>query len=247
MIGCTNKTGSNHQEADSTSSSPIIGERIKSTADVRDTINGKILFTLNETTLVTCTPLENNWYLIGVMMDLDSNEFNIDSIKAGREIFVDGKEVGVIRNNTPASTSENGEGVWSMLYGYVPKENIDSNTIIENALKKKSETWLASRSFNNLQSFINNFQLERDSQLSPFITYYNYENWIDDPSPLFRIQLVFLDDKLIAIVHSRKINLNNTDDSPLDRDFHVAFFADTKKEVRDSFIAKFNQLINSVD
>jgi hypothetical protein len=98
-----------------------------------------------------------------------------------------------------------------------------------------------------MQSFITNFNLDKDDRFSPFVTYANYENWIDDPSPMYRLQLVFKDNHLLGVVHSRPISLSNTTTHQLARNFQATFYNNTKKEDIDEFIKKFNEFVSTAD
>ena len=51
----------------------IIGERIDGPANIRDTIDGKILFELFDNVLVETSPLKNNWLTVGIFVKTDSN------------------------------------------------------------------------------------------------------------------------------------------------------------------------------
>lgn len=224
----------------------IIGERISGPANIRDTINGKILFTLNDSTLVTCTRQKDGWYEVGLQMEIPNSEYGEDTLRKGRKIVVGGKVVGEVLSDMYVSTSTTGKESWAELTGYTYKDNIYPRTIIEKVLVDYTAA-ARDRSLETFQPFIRSFALEEDRRLDSFVTFFNYENWIDDPSPLMRIQLVFRDNKLIGVVHSRPLKLPGTKHYTLDRGFRVAFFRDTPRSSRESFIKLLNRFLNSVD
>lgn len=235
--GDTKPTGDNASE-------PIVGERINGPANIRDTINGKILFTLNDNVFVTCRPLENNWYIVGTMMDIDTSEFGMDILRKGRKILVDNTEFGKIMSDMEVSTSLGKDQAWATIIGYTHKDNIKSETIIENMLIKHIAKH-QDRTLASYQSFIDKFTLEKDDQFNGYTLFYNYENWIDDPSPMWRIGLVFQDNLLIAILHSRPLTINQTTNYQLDRGFDCLVFNDTKN--KKELLKMFNHFVNSVD
>jgi uncharacterized protein (UPF0297 family) len=187
----------------------------------------------------------NSWYAVGLFMDIPNNEYNIDTLRKGRKIILEGKVVGEILKDIYVSTATNDKNTWAQLIGYTYKDNIYAYSIIEESLKeylKKSP----GGTIQVFQSFIDNFKMDK-SDYSHFITYFNHENWIDDPSPLLRLGLVFEADKLIGIVHSRQLALTRTTDYKLDRGFEVAFYNDANKKSVADFIKTFNHFINTVD
>jgi hypothetical protein len=233
------KTGKKHS-----SSEKIVEERINGPANIRDTIGGKILFRLNDNARVSCTPLENNWYVVGVMMDIDTSEFGNNKVLKGRKILVNNKESGEVLRDMEVSTAMGGDVAWAVISGYTHKDNIKQETILENVLKKKIND-NSDRKINSFKDIIDDFQLEKDDQFKGYTVYYNYENWIDDPSPMWRIGLVFQNDTLVAILHSRPIQINATKDYQLDRGFDCILFNDTKD--KEKLVQTFNHFVNSVD
>lgn len=223
---------------------PIIGERIHGPANIRDTINGELIFTLYDNTLVTSTEPEHGWYMIGLMMDIDTSEFGIDHLEKGRKIIVGGKEVGEIKSDLEVSTATTRREAWATLVGYTHNDNLREETIVEREILKYFENG-GDRSFGGLMDIIDRYDLEADDQFVGYTVFYNYENWLDDPSPMWRIGLVFENDRLISILHSRSLPVPGASDYALDRGFNCMVFDDV--EYHDYIVAKFNRFVNSVD
>ncbi len=215
---------------------PTIGERINGPANVRDTIDGEILFTLNDNVWVESTLEENDWNIIGIMPTNPKSDFVNNHLKKGVKILVNGEVIGETKKEVEVSMG---------LIGYTHKENIKTNTVIENALMNHFEKQKAKRNLEDFKNFITNFKLEQDDQFKGMSVYYNYESWIDDPSPMIRIGLVFKNEKLIAILHSRPLTIEGTKDHKLDYAFDCLTFTDTENS--DEIIKTFNQFVNSVD
>lgn len=248
VAGCSTQESAEHTEPASLSPTiaPIISERIDGPANIRDTINGKVLFTLYDGALVSnCSPLENDWYRVGVFADIDTSEVRMDSITIGRKIIVDGKEIGEVIAAHEIFTSYGGDRAWAGLIGYTHKNNIDPSTIIEPALEKEMRDLQGKRTLEAWGPFIQRFALERDADFLGYNFYFNYENWLDDPSPGFRIGLVFEQGKLVAVLHSRPLVLPGTSDHKLNGAFDLLTYTDFGKA--NTFIADVREWMQTVD
>lgn len=228
-----------------TATERIVGERIDGPANVRDGINGKLLFSLDDQVLVSSTPLENDWYRIGLLMDIDTSELGINTVKKGRKIIVDGEEVGEIKADMRVWTGTNYQKAWVELSGYTHKDNIKPGSIIENVLPDYLQTADGERSLPQLQTFIRQFEMENAEQFEGYTIYYNYENWLEDPSPMWRIGLVFQKDKLVSILHSRPLEIPGTTDHKLERGFDCLVYDDVANG--HEIVKLFNDFVTAVD
>lgn len=224
----------------------ILGERVRGRVEVRDRPGGEVLFTLRDSTLVTCAEEKEGWCAVGLYMPIAVEEYGTDTLRKGRKIVVDGREVGEVVKDMYVTTSSTGRESWAEVSGYTQHANIYPFSVIERALQGYVDT-VSGRTMQAFQPFINSFGMERDEELKPYVSYFNYENWIDDPSPLPRVQLVFLKDTLVGVVHARPLALPRTTDHKLERGFRVLFFNDVRQVAREGFIKRFNDFITSVD
>jgi hypothetical protein len=249
--GCSNAKPDEEVESGNSSNTvsdsvyQIITERINGPANIRMHVNGPVAFSLNDSTAVTCTELENGWFHIGVVIELMDSEYGLDTLKAGKDIIIDGRIRGKILADIPVTTQRTNSGTWAELTGFTHKDNIYPWSVIEHALSE----YLAihpDRSLDSLMPFIKSFGLEADT-LYHYNSYFNYENWIDDPSALYRLNLLFDSEKLVGIIHSRPLDFPGSTDYKLERGFRARFYNDADKQKRESFFSYFNQMINSVD
>lgn len=224
----------------------IVGERIKGPVEVRDKPGGEVLFTLTDSTPVTSAEEEDGWLAVGLYMQIPASEHGTDTIRKGRKIVLAGKEVGEVVKDTYVTTSSTGRESWAELTGYVPKDRIYPFSIIEQALAGYLDT-VKGRTAEDLQPFIRSFAMEKDEELKPYVSYFTYESWIEDPSPLPRVQLVFHENRLLGVIHSRPLELPRTTEQKLERGFRVLFFNDAPPEVKENFTRQFNRFITSVD
>src|SRR5574344_2167996 len=78
-------------------SSKILGERINGPANIRDTINGRILFSLDDTVKVECTEAKNNWHIVGLDALINATQSKQFKYLKGDTIFNShGEKIGVI-------------------------------------------------------------------------------------------------------------------------------------------------------
>jgi hypothetical protein len=223
----------------------ITGERIKGPAAIMNRPGGDTLFLLNDSALVSSTKPESGWLTVGVLMEIQNNEFSSDTLKKGRDIVVDGKSIGKIYSDMAVSTSTDYNMTWAELKGTTEANCIYPWSIAELALSSMLLD-ANSRSLTVMNDFINDFDLEADTTLN-FTSYFNYETWVDDPSPLLRIKLLFESGKLAGVVHSRPLSLQGTTDYVLERGLKVLFYQDVDKQKIENFISYFNKMITSVD
>lgn len=198
------------------SANTIESELIDGPANVRAAIDSEeVLFSLNDGVPVTCEPLENDWYRIGIVVTVKSN-LDAENVPAGTKLMVKGKEVGVAENDTPIEYKGGSkENTWAVITGYTHKNNIKKYTIIENALEEYMKGHNNDRNLKTIEPFITKFAMEKDTQFDGYTMYTVYENWLDDPSPSYRIGLTFKDEVLVAVWHDRPLTLKDTKDVKL--------------------------------
>jgi hypothetical protein len=222
------------------SESPIISERIDGPANVRDAVNGKILFSLNDNVAVSANAPRNNWLQIGVQAELTQEQKDSSLISKGSRIVVDGKAVGEAIEDIRL---ENGAD----LIGYTSISNIKTATIPENIFSTIVNNNKSKLTKENFKRFLKDFQfIDYDSLLPNFKGYEIDENWIDDPSPLARFWLLFEGDKLYGVFHSRPLDLATGMTRKVERGFYFTSFEDDEKKNKD-LIKAFNSFITQVD
>lgn len=235
-----------NQKNKSIHSEQIIGERINGPANIRDKPNGEVLFELYDNTLVEATQLKDDWYQVLVNADIKYEEFGLDSIRKGRFLISNGDTIGKIVKTHYVSTGQGKDESYAMVYGFTHKNNIKPETVIENALKK--EISKNQRNYSSWTNFIRSFELSPNAfNYDKFETYYNYENSIEDPSPGFRIVLLFQTNKLIGFIHSRQLNIDNTSTHKLDYNYYISFFNEFSQKEQSNFVNYMNEWIKGVD
>lgn len=254
LIGCiNNQTSENDKKEISTelkstetiNKEPILGERIDGPANIRDSINGKVILSIEDNQLVQCSEISNDWYRIGLVIPLSKEQFDNYTIKKGEKIIQDGElictaiediELWMTDENNGKDTTVKYVGI---IVGYTYKDNIKPESIPELELEKilNSKTDLTKE---NLAWYLKNFdfvqhglQIEGFENVEQFMI---YGAWIDDPSPIDRIRLVFESNKLIAVIHERELKMNGKKSYDLVRELELLVVKGFEQKELDTFI-----------
>jgi hypothetical protein len=223
-------------------------ERIDGPANIRDTINGKLLFTLNNAAKVTTTEPQGEWLQIGLTADISPEEYKAALIKKGSKIISGGVEVGLANEDLRVSVSGTDEGPRADLVGYTHLNNIQPNSFPEKALSSLINQNKSRLTRDRFSSYLKSFAFnERTETFGK--GYHGYEideNWIDDPSPLVRLWILFDEDSLFAVIHSRALDIGGQE-YPLDRGLHLTVLGKEKPGAIEALVRDFNTFINGVD
>ena len=223
----------------------VITERIDGPANIRDAVNGTLLFSLNDQVSVTCSAIEDGWYRIGILADTDMDAIGSTLLRAGSKILVDGSEVGEMKADMHVFARHTEHGIKLELTGYTYNGNIRPESIIERVLENRVETLGGNRSAPVFEAFIEQFALQQVDSFDGLVLYCNFESWLDDPSPMWRIGLVFRDDTLVAVLHSRPLHLPGTTDHTFNRGIDCLTFDDSGNTY--TLVQTFREFVNSVD
>lgn len=247
LASCKSSESNNGAQTDgSVESEIIIQERIDGPANVREEPSGELIFELFDNVMVDASELNKGWHKLIIYMELDKNKFaanEIVSIPSGTPIVNEGDTIGAIKTSIEAMPFEAGGGKYLLveLVGYTHKDNIKQHSIIERVIDKELNE--KNRSLKDWAGFIEKFDLD-DRNLNIQENIKTFENADGSaqmgPSPGPRVILLFEDNKLIGLFHSRDINVENTETYELSRYGSVTFFADYPKEKRTQLIDSFN-------
>lgn len=176
-------------------------EIIDGPANVRDEINGKLLFSLKNGVEVECEEVINDWHPIGFTAKVPE-DLKDWTLPEGFKLYsYDGKYIGKTLASVKFSAMD---GNCAILSGYTYKLNIvDSSRIefkIENIIIPDKQMKLS-----DFNKHIKKNDYKADNQFSWGMTYIYYETWITDLSPGARIRLIFENNNLIGIIHTRKL------------------------------------------
>jgi hypothetical protein len=224
----------------------LTGELIDGPANVRDTVNGNLIFSLYNGVPVTTTDTVNKWIQVGIVADVTRTQLDALALEKGDTIFFEGKPVGIALQKTSLSTGmETNKGLKGELVGYTSIENIRPSTIPEFALSEI----INQNQVLTIDKFAPFFKKGGFSQSNSnhFAGFQLDESWLDDPSPLLRLWVLFNENKLFGVVHSRKLTINNSESVLLKRGFSLAVIGDQNQKTVDEFVNEFNSYITQVD
>ena len=251
--GCISSDQDNQSPLASDPKSQItIGERIHGPANIRDSINGKIIFELNDNVLVESSQLKNNWYQVGTFVSLKKDQSVDGILKKGTEIFDgNGNKIGIAKADIESWIISEQDGLsHGFIGGFTFKENIKPNSIAELELEKilSSKNHLELKNYNK---YLEEFKFRKGGLkvkgFEDLKQFYIYGSWIDDPSPIDRIRLMFLNDSLVAIIHERELKMKNKKSFPLIRNLQILIIADLPDEKLTTFIENNKVSYNGVD
>ncbi|MBO9633991.1 MAG: hypothetical protein J7578_12825, partial [Chitinophagaceae bacterium] len=140
---------------------PVISERIDGPANIRNSINGKVIFSLEDNVAVTAREPQQGWLEIGVAFDLAPSGSDAKTIQKGTTLMRNGKPIGQVKKDVPVYEVITGEGnsKLGVLNGFTSQGNIQPATILENAfaeLVKDKPTLLLA----DMKPFLDSYKFE---------------------------------------------------------------------------------------
>ena len=222
-----------------------VGEKISGPANIRDTVNGKILFSLNDGVIIETSPAINKWVKIGVYVKLTSKQ--VEDFKLEKNILLineDGKTIGKTINSVEISMIEKELGY---LEAYTHQDNINMAFNPEVQLMKI----LAMGNYQKkaLEPFMKKFgftEYLEDNKLK-FSQYFIYESTLVDLSPLDRITLLFDNQNVVGYFHTRNMVVKGFKTYELIRGHKLSILETLPIKDIKSLIQKRNAYYNSVD
>jgi hypothetical protein len=217
-------------------------ERIDGPANIRDTINGKLLFKLDDNVPVSTTDTANKWYRISLRINLDSAQLNNLVIQNGSELFSNGIKIGIaletIHLKETVLVNQHLNGV---LRGFTAESNIKQQTIPEKVLSRIIRQ-NGSMDVSDLDDFIEAFQFSVSTNDLLFGYYLDDGVGYGSPHPL-RLFLAFNDRRLFGVVHSRKLDYSVAEEYTLKRGYSLTVVGHQDQKLVNKFIKQFNEYI----
>lgn len=210
------------------------------------------MFFLYDNTEITSTDFIDGWcqggieVLVNVTLMKDSGDWILP--KGMKLKNWSGKIVGEILNDYVfylgyEGRSESEQTV--LITGYIQQSSIRTNSIIENLLIEtlgQKDTVKIS----DLKKHIDEFRYEYDGQFQGLKTYLYYENIIDTYAPVDRIRLIFQNNILICIIHTRKLEISNTI-NVFQPKYHFLFYKLIDEVTKEKFIADYNKFFKTIE
>lgn len=181
-------------------------------ANIRNNSNGEVLFTLYDNVAVSTTEIKDNWYEIGVEIKISKADKDLNNFILQDVHLVNSKNdtIGKSKNKIPILLDD-GEFVFISGFTYVNniKREFIPEVMLSNLINLKGY-----KTKKDFEGFIKKYGF-KDSDGMPYIpseldVYYIYDTILTEISPRDRISLLFKENILIGITHTRKINIQNT-------------------------------------
>jgi hypothetical protein len=222
-----------------------VGERINGPANIRDTVNGKILFSLNDGVIIETSPAINKWVKIGVYVKLTGKQ--MEAFKLEKDIPLineDGKIIGKTISPVEISMIEEEVGY---IEAYTHQDNLNMAFNPEVQLMKILA--LGNYQKKAFEPFMKKFgftEYQEDNKLK-FSQYFIYESTVVDFSPLDRITLLFDKQNVVGYFHTRNMVVKGFKTYELIRGHKLSILETMANQDIKSLIQKRNAYYNSVD
>lgn len=243
LHACTLLPGTSHTEND-----PVLGERIDGPANLRDTVNGKKLFTLNDHVLVETSQTIGKWLVAGLFVKLSERELQDLQILPGTDLAgTDGEIVGRTIDTVHVWLGSE-EDKTGLIGAYTHVDNIKPYTFPEKALE--TELRKGQPTLESLEHFRRNFNFSapEDDKRSGMKESYIYESTIEDLSPRDRITLLFDEaGKLAGFIHSRPVKVPKGKTFRLVRGHSLTVLSDLPRNQINELIENNIRFYNSID
>lgn len=247
LASCKSSESNNGaQTEDTVESEIIIRERIDGPANVRDKPSGELMFELFDNVMVDVSEQKKGWHKVELLIELEKAKFKkseVNYITPGTPIIRDGKKIGEIKTSIEVIPFEiyGSSTLHAELTGFTHHDNIKPYSIIERSIEAKLAD--SDRSLSGWESLIRKFELEnRNLNLNSDISLFENGEVIG-PSTGPRIVLVFDEDKLVGLFHSRKVNIEDSKTFKLDRYGSMTFFNDYPNGKRKEIIDRLNNWV----
>jgi hypothetical protein len=174
-----------------------------------------IAFRLYNNVKIECGAPDGKWQSIVIYLPSKKGYFDSQiKVKKGDPIIDStGKKIGYIVSDQIDAMpmyDKIANSYTMRLAGYIIKDDVKANSILENELAQIINSNKKDLSINSFKRFISNFELVKykDDLDKKYPSDINYVLWYDTyvtAPTVFRIQLIFSHEKLIAIFHATEI------------------------------------------
>jgi hypothetical protein len=216
----------------------------------------EVAFKLFDNVKIQCGDPEGKWISMVIYMPSQKELYkpNIKLKKGYSLVDSTGKKIGYVVSDSidimPLySKSQN---LYQMRFaGYIKAEDMRASTVPENVLQQLINSNKTNLNFNYLKSFITDFGLryykdEIDKKYPPNKSYVLWHDTYVVSDAVFRFQLIFNKDKLVAILHSRKLTIAGFKDSKLQKNYLLWTKNNNQKELNE-FIKTYHKIYEVPD
>jgi len=211
----------------------------------------EIAFKLFDNVKIQCGDPEGKWISIVIYLPSGKEFYNSKmKIKKGYNLVDSvGKKIGyVVSDSIDAMPMySKSQKLYTMRFaGYIKNEDVRPSTVPENLLQKLINSNKTNLNFDYLKSFISEFGLRyyKDEIDKKYPPNKSYVLWYDSyvvSNAVFRFQFIFNKEKLVAILHSRKLTIVGFKDNKLQNNYLLWTKNNNLKEM-DAFIKTYHNI-----
>ena len=217
----------------------LVSERIDGPANIRDTIDGKLLFVLNDNVPVNTSDSAHRHYPIRLLVDLTPEQLRTMTIRKGSPIIVDGQPVGTaLEDCTVRPAHIRNEPSKAILSGYTTVNNIRPQTMPEKILSRIIRA-NGPMDISDLDYFDEAFRLGGIAN-RPYRGIDLVDRLMPDGTFPIRILLIFEGRMLYAVIHARKMDYHGSAEYPLNRGCTLTVVGRQPQPLIDRLIKDFN-------
>jgi hypothetical protein len=211
----------------------------------------QIAFKLFDNVKIECGDPEGKWLSIVIFLP-SKKEFykpNLKLKKGYSLIDSTGKKIGYVVSDsidvTPLYSKHN--NLYQLRFaGYIKAIDVRPSSILETELQNLFNSSSTDLSYNSFKKFIADFKLRhyKTEIDESYPSNNSYVLWYDPyvvSNAVLRVQLIFDKDKLVAILHSRKLKITRFKDIKLERNYLLWIKNNDEKELA-NFIKTYRKI-----
>lgn len=208
---------------------PLRAEVIRGPAELRSAETGKAAVSLNDGVKVECVDSTAPWKETGFAAYVEPSYLTEGQLKKSAVLYDRaGKAFGQVTGAFPLGFSP---GKPDPATGRVEVEivllgnyhDIRQDSIVEIALARELKAAMSVPARDGLAGHLKKFGYKKWSGYEGVESFGVYENWMEDPSPGFRMLLIFHGGKLAAVMHSREISYKFVSSKKFSRGYKLSY------------------------
>lgn len=230
-------------------------EMIDGPANVRDKLDGRVLFALADNAGIECRKIENDWFDIALPVYVDAKESFADDAKTilNKDVKLydeHGKNIGITLDGLETEPFydediTNGRKI-VVLKGFTHRRNIRRDSILElnlGAALDKSNAFALTDFSGHLNAFHYNAWMPRDK----FNPYIYFDNPTTSEAPWPRAVMFFYENRLVAVYHDKPIPSDRITPSVKIRGSTMSYVMGVTPEIRKKLAAIYYPMIEVAD
>lgn len=210
----------------------VYGERLAITTQLYEAPSQRTIAQLSAGTHITIIEENNGWVKVVSTAYTLLTHFNTNTLELNRRTPLlgdDGSDIGKVYNTLKLSGlySITESTVYFEVIGYIRKSNIDDNWVPETRLIHLIDSLKSKINFDELEPEMNKYGFTETVNDSGFVSYLlNDVFGMDYNNPKERMKLIFYENRLVAIFHSKPFPLKTKEVIQIDGQENLIYLRD---------------------